>query len=282
METVRDTPALKSLVRGWKAKGQTVGFVPTMGALHAGHMQLVKQAKEERDRVLAYIFVNPLQFGPNEDLERYPRQEEQDAALLTAEGCDALYLPRVDDVYPPGFTTKVTNADLSNMLCGLSRPGHFDGMLTVVCKMLNRAEADAAYFGEKDFQQLTLIRRMVSDLDMTTRVVGVPTVRDVHGLALSSRNAYLSDRELQIARSLNVILNGLAEKIRNGGDAPALLAAGREQIVAAGFDSVDYLECRSENSLSPISTCDSKNPARLLVAAKLGKTRLIDNVRLHP
>lgn len=268
MQTVRTLPELRA------ARATLTGcvaFVPTMGALHAGHMALIDAARAA-DHVVASIFVNPLQFGPNEDLARYPRQEAADSALLVEHGCDLLWLPPVEVMYPQGFKTTVSVSGLDEQFDGAHRPGHFDGVATVVAKLFGQVQPDIALFGEKDWQQLAIIRRMAADLDMALEVRGVPTVREADGLALSSRNAYLSAGERVAALALPLALHDAAEKMANGVSPALALAAARDAIAAAGF-VIDYVEL-ADNALQPTD----KLPARLLAAAKIGTTRLIDNV----
>ena len=254
-------------------------MVPTMGALHAGHMALVEEAKRHADHVVVSIFVNPTQFGPNEDLAAYPRQEAQDADLLRAAGVAVLWAPTVDVMYPQGFATSVHVSGISDELDGAHRPGHFDGVATVVSKLFGQVRPDAACFGEKDYQQLAVIRRLVADLDLGVKIVGVPTQRDGNGLALSSRNAYLSGEEYASALSLPRALKEAVSALENGADSKASVAKAVEVILAAGFDSVDYVELRDAATLKPLESLD--RPGRLLAAAKIGRTRLIDNFAVN-
>jgi pantoate--beta-alanine ligase len=247
-----------------------------MGSLHDGHLALVKAARARAERVVATLFVNPTQFGPNEDFAAYPRDEVRDSALLAATGADALYAPNVDVMYPAGFVTSVRVAGLSEVLDGAHRPGHFDGVATVVSKLFAQARPDLAFFGEKDWQQLTLIRRMVRDLDTPVEIVGVPTVREPDGLAMSSRNAYLTPAERAIAPWLNRALVAVADRIRKGGIPEAECAWAEAEIIARGFRSVDYVSLRDPDTLEPMAVLD--RPGRLLVAAHLGRARLIDNI----
>jgi pantoate--beta-alanine ligase len=285
IDTVRSVAALRARVAEWRAVGEAradqVALVPTMGALHLGHLSLVKAARARAQRVIVSLFVNPTQFGPNEDFARYPRDELADARALEAAKADLLYAPTVEEMYPAGFVTTVTVPDLSAEMEGAARPHHFAGVATVVTKLLNQAQADLAFFGEKDYQQLLVIRRLARDLDIATRIVGVPTVRDVDGLALSSRNAYLGPEERNIAPALYRTLKDLAAAL-GAGQAPSadLLASARASLVQTGFASVDYLDLRDAETLEPLDKAD--RPARLLVAARLGKTRLIDNLAVNP
>lgn len=261
MQTIRDLPRLR-IARA--SLDGTVAMVPTMGALHAGHMKLVEAAKAQADHVIASIFVNPMQFAPTEDLSRYPRKEEADAVMLAKVGVAILWAPDVATMYPDGFSTTVSVAGVSEGLCGGSRPGHFDGVATVVAKLFGQARPDMALFGEKDWQQLQVIKRMVTDLDLGIDIIGVPTEREADGLAMSSRNAYLSPADRKAAVALPNALMVAAAAYAAGEDESTILARTRESIAAAGF-TIDYVE-RREN--------------RLLAAARIGSTRLIDNVPL--
>ncbi|MGE4281514.1 MAG: pantoate--beta-alanine ligase [Magnetospirillum sp.] len=280
IDIVRTKADLRARVQYWRDQGLSVAFAPTMGALHDGHLTLVRTALELADRVVVSVFVNPTQFGPNEDFSRYPRQEEQDAAALAGAGCHLLYAPSVDEMYPEGFATNIHVSGVSEGLCGDIRPGHFDGVATVVGKLLLQVGPHMALFGEKDWQQLTVIRRLVRDLDIPVEVVGVPTVREFDGLARSSRNAYLSQEERRIAPILHQVLSDMAEALRQGGEAATLCADGIRRITEAGFLSVDYLEVRAADSLVPLARLDG--PARILVAARLSGARLIDNLGVEP
>ena len=278
MQIVRDVPALRSAVAVLRESG-TVALVPTMGALHAGHMALVAEARRRASHVVASIFVNPKQFGPSEDLATYPRREAEDAAMLEEAGCALLWAPTVDAMYPEGFATTVSVAGVSDDLDGAARPGHFDGVATVVAKLFNQVRPDIALFGEKDYQQFAVIRRMVTDLDLGIEIVGVPTQRDADGLALSSRNAYLSADERRAAAALPAALSEAAEAMAAGGDVDAALSSARERLAAAGFEP-DYVELRDAETLAEIERVE--RPARLLAAARLGRTRLIDNIAINP
>ena len=281
MQIVRESIALRELVAGWRAAGERFALVPTMGALHAGHMALVDAAKGEADRVIATIFVNPLQFGAGEDLDRYPRQEEADLALLKQQGCDAVWLPDASDIYPDGFATTVAVAGVSERWDGETRPGHFAGVATVVAKLLTAVQPDVALFGEKDFQQLAVIRRMVTDLGLPVAIVGVPTVRDFDGLALSSRNAYLSPDERERALALPRALYEAQKSIESGEHilVSTLLAVARAKLVEAGFAKVDYLALVDAATLEPLD--HAQGEMRLIAAATIGSTRLIDNIRVE-
>lgn len=279
MPIVRTVRELRAIVADWHRNGDRVALVPTMGALHAGHLALVGEGRRRADRVIATIFVNPKQFGAGEDLDRYPRREAADAAALEAAGCDLLFAPDVAEVYPAGFATHVSVAGVTDDLDGAARPGHFDGVATVVAKLLNQAQADVAIFGEKDYQQLLTIKRLARDLDIPTEIVGYPTVREADGLALSSRNAYLSPDERRHAAELPRTLAAASEAIRAGGDVAAALRVATEQLLAAGFASVDYVELRDAETLVPLTRLD--RPARLLAAARIGGARLIDNIAVN-
>ncbi|QDX27570.1 pantoate--beta-alanine ligase [Sphingomonas suaedae] len=274
MQTIRQLPDLRDAVSGFRAAGERVAFVPTMGALHAGHMALVAEAKLAAPRVIVSIFVNPKQFAPGEDLARYPRKEQADSRMLAAAGVDLLWMPPVEVMYPEGHATNIAVTGVSEPLDGAARPGHFDGVATVVAKLFNQVKPDIALFGEKDFQQLAVIRRMVADLDFDIDVRGVPTQRDDDGLALSSRNVYLAPEDRASAVALPRALGVAARAIEKGDDAQAALATARASLEAAGFD-VDYVELVDAASLG---TPVAGQPRRLLAAARIAGTRLIDNV----
>ncbi|MAF30484.1 MAG: pantoate--beta-alanine ligase [Croceicoccus sp.] len=282
MQTVHALNPLRQTVdalREQAGAGTRLALVPTMGALHEGHLTLVRRAKELAGLVAVSIFVNPRQFGPNEDLDAYPRQMERDSRLLEAEGVDLLWAPDVGAMYPQGYATNISVSGVSAGLCGADRPGHFDGVATVVCKLFNQVRPDIALFGEKDWQQLAVIRRMARDLDLALphadAILGVPIVREADGLAMSSRNAYLSPEQRQAAGRLNVAMREAIARLGHDATA-AVLADLRSAILAAGFDSVDYTELRDADS---IELLDAPNGhARLFVAARIGGTRLIDNM----
>jgi pantoate--beta-alanine ligase len=276
----RSIADLRAHVRAWREAGDRVALVPTMGALHDGHLALVRQAFVDCDHVVVSLFVNPTQFGPGEDFTRYPRDETADAAKLAAAGVDLLYAPDVKTMYAEGFATTVTVAGLTDSMEGAVRPQHFAGVATVVSKLLNQAQADDAYFGEKDYQQLAVVRRFAADLDIATRIQGVPTVRETDGLALSSRNAYLTPTQRQIAPALYRALVDLAARLEEGRPAAELLAQARAEILAAGFNAVDYIDLRDAETLTPLTQL--VRPARVLAAARLGATRLIDNLAVSP
>lgn len=273
MQIVRSTEELQNARRDIQG---TLALVPTMGALHRGHIALVEEARRLGAKVAASIFVNPAQFGPNEDFGRYPRQEEQDSRMLEEAGCDLLWTPSVADIYPDGFATKVTVAGVSERWEGAARPGHFDSVATVVAKLLLSVAPDLALFGEKDFQQLAVIRRMVADLNIPAEVVGVPTVRDADGLALSSRNAYLSVDERRRAVALPHALKTARQKVRDGGAVSQVLEAARACLLDAGFAKVDYFDLVDAATLEPLEAPASE--MRLIAAATVGTTRLIDNL----
>jgi pantoate--beta-alanine ligase len=254
----------------------TLAFVPTMGALHAGHMALIDEAKKRADNVAASIFVNPAQFGPNEDFSRYPRQEAEDTRLLIEHGCDLLWLPSVEDIYPQGFSTKVSVSGVSERWEGEARPGHFDGVATVVAKLLLSVRPDMALFGEKDFQQLAVIRQMVADLNIPVEIVGVPTAREPDGLAQSSRNAYLSADERERAAAFPAALEMARDAIRQGVNEDVAINQAVDLLRSARFSRVDYFVLVDAETLEPLE--EPRGEMRLIAAAVIGKTRLIDNL----
>ncbi len=280
MQILRDVDALRNAVAALRADGSRIAFVPTMGALHAGHMALVAEGKRRADHVVASIFVNPTQFGAGEDLSTYPRREGTDAAMLKAEGVKLLWAPDAAVMYPEGHATSIAVGGVSEGLDGAARPGHFAGVATVVAKLLNQVGPDIVLFGEKDFQQLAVIRRLVRDLDMGVEIVGVPTQRDADGLALSSRNAYLSGEERRAARALPRALGEAAQAIAAGTPPAEALERARSRLAAAGFEAIDYVELCDAETLAPVAVLE--RPARLLAAARMGLTRLIDNVPVEP
>ncbi|AWK85310.1 pantoate--beta-alanine ligase [Azospirillum thermophilum] len=280
LPVVRTVGDLRAQVSAWHAAGKTVALVPTMGALHEGHLALVRRGRELADHVVASVFVNPTQFAPHEDFDKYPRDEAGDAAKLASAGCDLLYAPTVRSMYPEGFATSISVGGPSQGLCGFFRPQMFGGVALVVSKLFLQAQPDIAIFGEKDYQQLLVIRRFVRDLDIPVRVEGLPTVREADGLALSSRNAYLSREERERAPQLHVALVEAAAQIARGVELGIALDAARMRIAAAGFSSIDYVELRDAETLEPVDSLT--RPARLLAAAWLGKARLIDNVPVPP
>jgi pantoate--beta-alanine ligase len=280
VQTVRDIESLRDTVAALRSDGARIALVPTMGALHAGHMALVAEGRRRADHVVASIFVNPTQFGPNEDLATYPRRESSDARMLDEAGCALLWAPEVATMYPDGHATRVSVGGISEVLDGAARPGHFDGVATIVLKLFNQVRPDIALFGEKDYQQLAVIRRMVRDLDLAVEIAGVPTQRDADGLALSSRNAYLSEEDRRAARALPRALGEACGAIQRGTAPAEAVAAARDKLAKAGFDPIDYVELRDAETLAPLETLD--RPARLLAAARIGRTRLIDNLPVEP
>ena len=280
MQTVRDIETLRSAVADLRAQGATIAFVPTMGALHDGHMALVAEGRRRASHVVASIFVNPTQFAADEDLSTYPRREASDAKMLEEEGCAILWSPDVATMYPNGAEVSVRAGALGEGLDGAARPGHFDGVATVVSRLFDQVRPDIAVFGEKDYQQLAVIRQMVLDLGLEVEIVGVSTQRDADGLALSSRNTYLTDEERQSARALPRALGEAAAAIQRGGDVGEALAGAKERLAKAGFDPIDYVELRDAETLAPVTSVE--RPARLLAAAKIGRTRLIDNLAVEP
>ncbi len=276
MQTIHSLEILHACVKSIRAEGGTVALVPTMGALHAGHMALVDAAKQQASHVIASIFVNPTQFGPNEDFDAYPRRTEADSVKLASAGVSALWLPEVAEMYPDGFATTISVAGLGNGLCGAHRPGHFDGVATVVAKLLTQVAPDVALFGEKDWQQLAIIRRMTTDLNLPVSIIGVAIQREDDGLALSSRNAYLSPEDRQAAIALPRALEAAVKAITIDGDVGDALQKARLDLEKAGFDPVDYVALVDAATLEPMDIFD--RDARILAAAKLGKTRLIDNL----
>jgi pantoate--beta-alanine ligase len=264
-----------------QARGALEGrlaFVATMGALHAGHLAMIAEARKRADKVAASIFVNPAQFGEGEDFGRYPRREAEDAAMLEQAGCDLLWMPSVEDIYPNGFATTVSVSGVSERWEGEARPGHFDGVATVVAKLLLSARPDVALFGEKDFQQLAVIRRMVADLGIPVEIGGVPTVREADGLALSSRNAYLSPDERKRARALPIALKNAGGAIRDGGAVSSALRDAKQALVDAGYLRIDYFALVDAATLEPLEA--PRGDMRLIAAAVIGTTRLIDNIAL--
>jgi pantoate--beta-alanine ligase len=273
---VRTVSDLRSQIAKWRKAGESIALVPTMGALHAGHLSLVKLAKTRCNRVVASIFVNPIQFGPREDFKTYPREEASDLDKLAKAGADLVFTPDTTEMYPQGFSTHVKVSDLTDDLCGASRPNHFEGVATVITKLLLQCAPDIAVFGEKDYQQLLVIRRLVRDLNIPVEIVGGPIVREADGLALSSRNVYLSQEQRKTAPLLHQTLTEVAANLARGEGADAAALAGRFKLEAAGF-RIDYVAVRDPNTLKPLSGPVAPG-ARVLVAAYLGKTRLIDNI----
>ena len=278
IEIVRTVGDLRRRIADWYRTAQPTALVPTMGAIHAGHVALVRHARSQAPRTCVTLFVNPKQFGPTEDFTAYPRDEAKDALLLAEAGADLLFAPSLEEIYPPGHATKVTVEGLGDILEGEFRPGFFTGVATVVAKLLLQALPDLAVFGEKDYQQLLVVKRMVADLNIPVRIESVPTVRETDGLAISSRNAYLSPAERKAAPSLFATIVEVAEKIRRGAPASEATAAGAKRLTQAGFGRVDYLTVRDADTLEPIERYENADRrARVLAAAWLGKTRLIDN-----
>jgi pantoate--beta-alanine ligase len=280
LEIVRTVADLRKHIALWRKGEVRVGLVPTMGALHQGHMALVEAARAECDRIVASIFVNPKQFAPTEDLGSYPRREAADLEMLRSAGVDLVFIPVVDEMYPPDFATLVRVSGLTEGLCGAHRAGHFDGVTTVVTKLLIQALPDTAYFGEKDYQQLTVVRRLARDLDIPVHITGVPTVREPDGLALSSRNVYLSAEERRIAPNLARVLRSIAAVLAQDPNAVAQeIAHGSAALQQAGF-AVEYLEIREAESLAVTSEVTASS--RVFAAVRLGTTRLIDNMPIAP
>jgi pantoate--beta-alanine ligase len=275
---VRTVADLRAKVRAWKASGERVALVPTMGALHEGHLSLVALAKTRAERVVASVFVNPTQFGPNEDFDAYPRGEARDAELLASANCDLLYAPTVAEMYPPGSSTSVHVTGVSEPLDGAARPGHFTGVATVVTKLLLQCGPDVAVFGEKDYQQLQVIKRFVRDLDIPVEILGAPTSRLEDGLARSSRNAYLSPAEREVGGAMNLALAEAVRRLQAGESVERVEATGRAALERAGFQRIDYFDVRNADDLSHPGPGPLTVPARVLAAAVIGKTRLIDNM----
>mgnify|MGYP002723429454 FL=1 len=284
MQTVHSLDPLRRAVSALRETG-TVALVPTMGALHEGHLTLVREARKHADHVIVSIFVNPLQFGANEDLDAYPRQLERDSALLDPEGVALIWAPTVDAMYPQGFATNISVTGVSEGLCGAARPGHFDGVATVVCKLFHQVLPDVALFGEKDWQQLAVIRRMARDLDLTRphvdAIIGVETVRETDGLARSSRNAYLTAEQRTAAVILPTAMKAAIAAIESDAPVSDALADLEKALLSGGFTALDYAELRDADDLTPLDA-RSNRPMRLLVAARIGKARLIDNMAVTP
>ncbi|MFH1806248.1 MAG: pantoate--beta-alanine ligase [Pseudomonadota bacterium] len=281
LKTVHSVAEMRAIIAGWRAEGLRVALVPTMGALHQGHISLTDLARRHADRVVVSIFVNPAQFGPNEDFAAYPRTLPDDQARLDAAGVEMCFAPNVSEMYPDPFATSIHVEGLTNVLCGASRPGHFDGMALIVTKLLLQALPDCALFGEKDYQQLMVIRRFVTDLNIPVDIIGAPIHREVDGLAMSSRNRYLSAQERAIAPTLHRVLQDIAGAASRGMVIEPLIAQGKADITGAGFGEIDYLEIRDAENLQPV-TGTLARPARIFVAARLGKARLIDNLAILP
>ncbi len=281
MQTVTSLSMLRNAISRLRKSNGTVGLVPTMGALHEGHLTLMRQAAAQCDHVVASIFVNPTQFGEGEDLDAYPRQLAQDSAMLEDENVSLLWAPTVEEMYPAGFASSIAVSGVSDNFCGADRPGHFDGVASVVCKLFNQVQPDIAFFGEKDWQQLAVIRTMARDLDLTlphaSAIIGVPTVREEDGLAMSSRNRYLSAQDRANAATLPKAMKAAIAAIEGGANVAASTSDLEKALLTAGFASVDYAALADAMSLQPLETLGAA-PARLLVAARIGGTRLIDNM----
>lgn len=278
--TVTTVADLRARVKDWRAEGLRVALVPTMGALHEGHLSLIRRAKMSSDKVVVSIFVNPTQFGPGEDFEKYPRQLDQDRFRVAMAGAALVYAPTVEEMYPQGFCTTVKVEGPTHGLCGDVRPGHFEGVATVVSKLLLQCLPDVAVFGEKDYQQLQVIRRVVRDLDIPVQIDGAPIVREMDGLAMSSRNAYLSDKERSVANLMYKALHKAMLAMLDGTPVAEAIATAKVEILGVGFGRIDYLELRDAATLAPMDVLD--RPARLFCAAHLGTTRLIDNIGMEP
>ena len=273
----RDVLDLRKVVAEWRQEAKTVALVPTMGAIHAGHLSLISKAKSCCDRVIASVFVNPTQFDENEDLDAYPANEEEDVRELTSVGTDLVFCPNRKDIYPEGFSTVISVSGLTAGLCGPFRPGHFDGVVTVVAKLFLQSLPDIAIFGEKDYQQLLVIRQLAKDLNIPLDIVGAPIVREEDGLAMSSRNRYLSEKERIVAPEIYRILKIVAERIIiKPNDCELICRVAREELLEKGFEAVDYITICHSETLEPLSVYNS--PARIFVAARLGQARLIDNL----
>lgn len=278
MQIIRTKKELRDAIKILRQNGKKIGFVPTMGALHKGHLSLIELARKHADKVVASIFVNPLQFGKGEDFDRYPRTEKEDILKLSQVDTDIVFLPEVKEIYPEGFCTEVRITKNTEILCGAFRNGHFDAVATIITKLLMMVLPDIAVFGEKDYQQLHIIRKLVLDLDIPVEIIGAPIMREVDGLAMSSRNAYLSETDRKIAPEIFQMLSMLRDRLRNGGKLGNLMDWGINCLKNKGFTSVDYLEARDSVTLELIS--DINRPARIFVAVWLGKTRLIDNIEI--
>ncbi|MEO9462005.1 MAG: pantoate--beta-alanine ligase [Marinomonas sp.] len=285
MQTVKSLSMLRNAISGLRESGAKLGLVPTMGALHEGHLTLMRAAAAQCDHVIASIFVNPTQFGEGEDLDAYPRQLAADSAMLEGEGVSLLWAPTVEKMYPAGFASSISVSGVSDNFCGADRPGHFDGVASVVCKLFNQVQPDMAFFGEKDWQQLAVIRTMARDLDLTlphvSDIIGVPTVREEDGLAMSSRNRYLSPENRANAATLPKAMKAAIAAIEDGTGVTTATATLEKALLTAGFSSVDYAALADAMSLQPLETLGT-TPARLLVAARIGGTRLIDNMAVGP
>jgi pantoate--beta-alanine ligase len=281
MLIVEEIPQAREAVLEAKWRRETVGLVPTMGALHEGHLSLIRASRQRCNVTVVTIFVNPKQFGPNEDLDAYPRPLEKDLEACRTEGVDIVFVPSVEEMYPPDSSTDVHVARVSEGLCGAHRPAHFDGVTTVVLKLFNILPADVAFFGEKDYQQLMVIKRMVRDLDVPIEIVGCPIIREPDGLAMSSRNVYLSDEERERARCLSRSLFDAVRRVQSGERTCAELTRRiRQQIETAGPSTIEYIEIVDAETLEPLATVD--RPARICLAVRIGQARLIDNIGVDP
>lgn len=280
MIIARSIKELRQQVRSLKEKCKTIGFVPTMGALHDGHLSLVDLAKKHSDNIVVSIFVNPAQFAPHEDFDKYPRQEEADINKLQKKDVSIVYLPSRDEIYPKGFDVKISVGEIGKELEGITRPHFFDGVALVVSKLFMQVQPDIAVFGEKDFQQLHVIKKLVRQLDMPIEIIGAPIIREKSGLAMSSRNAYLSDEQSKISAKIFAVLNKIKEKIENKSGIKESINWGKEELIKSGVTKVDYIELRDSETLKKIT--EVKSPARLLTAVYSGQTRLIDNIEILP
>lgn len=276
MKIIRTKAELRAITDSWRAAGEKIGVVPTMGALHAGHLSLVSAARTRADRVIVTLFVNPMQFNSVEDLAKYPRTENRDTETLATCAVDVLYMPDMGQIYPEGFATTIVVEGLTDCLCGATRPGHFNGVATVVTKLLLQSDADFAFFGEKDFQQLQVVLRLVADLDLRTQIVACPTIRESSGLALSSRNQRLGEKAQETAPEIYARLSAAAKALKRGESPAQVMAQTREQLLLAGFGPIDYLDLRRESDLATVERLDTQ--ARLFVAAWIDGVRLIDNI----
>jgi pantoate--beta-alanine ligase len=276
LDIVRTVAELRERVGAWRKENQSVALIPTMGSLHAGHLSLMRLGREQSDKVIATIFVNPLQFAPSEDFETYPREENDDVRKLIDEKVDLLFAPDIKEMYQTGATTTINVGGLTASLCAVSRPGFFNGVATVVTKLLLQALPDVAIFGEKDYQQLLVIKRLVTDLDIPVKIIGGPTIREIDGLALSSRNVYLDPKARSIAPAIYKVLNRYATAISRGDNIEKCLKLAKKDVQEAGFGKIDYLDLRNEQTLQRCTT--KEEPGRLFAAIWLGSTRLIDNI----
>ncbi|WP_372604406.1 pantoate--beta-alanine ligase [Actibacterium sp.] len=276
MKLVHTLDELRAITRTWHQAGEVIGITPTMGALHEGHLSLVRAAKAGSDRVITTIFVNPTQFNSADDLEKYPRTLDSDSTLLAPLDVDVIYAPTVDQMYPDGFATSISISGVTEGLCGTHRPGHFDGVATIVAKLFLQTSADRAFFGQKDFQQLQVVKRLAADLNIPVEITGCPTVREADGLALSSRNVRLTPEGRKVAPALYRAMQEAGARIKAGDPAAAALQAAQAALLDAGFTEVEYLELRAEDGLAPLDSLSQ--PARILAAAWLDGVRLIDNI----